>query len=1377
MSKRSPRKAKRRARGRAPWLLRGRRSLQRLVVLGGLAAGVVSCGVDFDATRNVPKRGSLGQELYGLVCDRVGAQALRVDVTGASFHDVCHGNAKGVFVDRVDRTKLPPLRPGSRDVNGRVVSNDKLAHDRLYQIARVESLARRRDDLIKAFDAAMPDLEVLLHKKVPVDPETGCEGSLEKQKKAYLSLLADTLTRFIDLYNDGTIPSLTRATGRLMYAVRDDAEASAALARFDARQGYRPLQLALGVSRPALSYPRLFELANSLLRLFAADSDPNNPAHKKDPTIASIYENHIPEPGKAHGQFQQMLTVVREELRGPAVEFEPLESFEDPKLATVVLSRPRSSLEIAQDLLLFEDPSFGDASDRFIARRDVRGMATVPLVDGLLPGPFVDDGNGVPKINALGEFVTTTGTAAATPFFAVGMPDAPRDQYGRALHNGAPLYGYIDVNQTFMNTIIRDVRPLFAKDDGTGSETILHLLAGAELLFGARQETPTSTKVYPADPDRAAQYRALELDVPDNVTDKGITLRYRAFDPSTSPLIDLTYAIGSVLSHREVDDVMALFERLSVERPELIARFVGLGLKLKAIADKYPDAWIPKDSMFWDHLIASFVKMARTPKLLEDLVRSFHDDRTQQIKDVFAAYLKHRDELSYYRDPTSLTNYDSFNSTINLTTLQVVSMPGATPDDPIVPTGAQVFKTPVDRSKPDTGTNRSAFQRFTQLLHDANGLGMCTRAGAEIPLKLEWPPGSGLVISVTFPTNVLVKTMCAFVAAAVPEDPMPQCGILRFHDMAKLIVDVALKRAQFDIRDECMAALLESPLNKLVGGPDAFLQEVSRLNGLRMQPTVGAVSRLMSFDSPYDTWGGYPGTDVYPQTRDFLTQLFDPVPSMLCDATPFTDTDGTVMKLRTCNTFEDTLRYRDGNALYPLEQMQFVELIEPMARAFHDNGASDQFVELFDQLHIHWGSPEQSKEECDPTLDPSNARWCTQDGVVRYEELLAEMIEESDLFGTLYAAVEVLDGMTIDSCTHYAVSTHECTNTIERNGLDVLIDAVRALIDPERNIGLTDRHGERAVTLNDGSTADQVTPLYLMIDAMKGIDREFDAYWAKTGDSERHTNWRSARSEIVDTFLTVSGTGDNSRFENRALSNVLPKLIALLRSQVLANCPDRDEGAQCDWAREELANNLSEVIAGPTFGASMDVLESIRNDPDARREIQAFLVYLIDSASKNDAKETTLSAAVDLLQILNDDTNLQPLYQVASTALAPSMVDGEGNVVQRGAADALIEVLTRIFARDYEGVDPLCTSAADPNRTVALLLQNLVTPMDEGELTPIEVILSVIGDVNRADPSATSKFDGADYQNIGNEAGLFFLDEASGLEQVWEVVRQATLKK
>ncbi len=51
-----------------------------------LAAVVAGCTSDFDTTRVVPPRGTIGREIFTVLCDRVGANALREDVLGASYH-------------------------------------------------------------------------------------------------------------------------------------------------------------------------------------------------------------------------------------------------------------------------------------------------------------------------------------------------------------------------------------------------------------------------------------------------------------------------------------------------------------------------------------------------------------------------------------------------------------------------------------------------------------------------------------------------------------------------------------------------------------------------------------------------------------------------------------------------------------------------------------------------------------------------------------------------------------------------------------------------------------------------------------------------------------------------------------------------------------------------------------------------------------------------------------------------------------------------------------------------------------------------------------------------------------------------------------------
>jgi hypothetical protein len=82
--------------------------------------GAFGCD-DFDTNREVWARGSAGEQVYGLMCDRVGAQGLHDDLSGASFRDVCHRPPGGKFADKVDVSQLPPLDPEAVDASGKTV--------------------------------------------------------------------------------------------------------------------------------------------------------------------------------------------------------------------------------------------------------------------------------------------------------------------------------------------------------------------------------------------------------------------------------------------------------------------------------------------------------------------------------------------------------------------------------------------------------------------------------------------------------------------------------------------------------------------------------------------------------------------------------------------------------------------------------------------------------------------------------------------------------------------------------------------------------------------------------------------------------------------------------------------------------------------------------------------------------------------------------------------------------------------------------------------------------------------------------------------------------------------------------------------------------
>jgi hypothetical protein len=1323
------------------------------------ATSAVGCASDFTTTRTPPPRGTLGQELFIALCDRVAAQALPEDVIGASWHAACHPDAQGNYATTVDQTRLPPINPDAVDVDGNPVPLAVQQTERAYRVARIEALGRDRVEVAAAFDAAFPDVTFALKDLTNPDPTHSCDpagtGPLPTE-------LAAVLGRFVTLEDDGTVPLFTEGLGRIMNDVKAATAVQDALARFDARQGYRPLGIGLGAARPLLAYPQLVPFVQSLLSLVATDSDPYSPAGAIDPSQPVGIGNRKPIPGAAATQMQQLLAVGREELRS-SVAPAPLALLATTTDATVptreLLSRPRTTLELTRQIMLQGSASFdvGLQPVVYVVARDPRAYAAVPLVNGAVPTPFVDnDHDGLPDVDAVGRFVSSNGQPVPSPFFSPDGVDGNRDPAGRAIGEATPtLYSYANVGQTFMANLEQNLRPMLDPDATHGQEGVMNVLGGSYVLFGNRDNGATTTRSYPPDPSSA------------NPT-KPVTLSYSAFHPETSPLVDLVYALGVMMADPVMDDLLQLARQLMAEHPDTMARLVGLGLKVKAISNAHPEAHIPGASTLWDELLDVIALIAHNKDgvgaggVLEDLFLAFAQDPTVPLQKTFASYIQNRDGLTYNHNSTAGGLTNALNGAAwNLSS-----------------NDTEPLHVPVDRTQPDVGNNQSALQRFMQLLRDANGLDVCTKAGAIAHIQLNVNPlGLNLgTIDFDYPTNSLTGLACAFVGAKAPPNPMPQCGILRIQNVTGLLLDVVLGRATFDIRDPCLKALMTSPLASVVGGVDAFLQAQSGIAGFDTHPTVQGVGRMVYFETPQGTDPGdtNPNTLV---TSSFLSGILDPVPTTVCNLTPFTDNDGTVLNLRSCSTFADTIRGRDPGYLFPLEEAGFVTDVQPLAEAFDNHGQSLLFVDLFDTLDVHWADAKEPTAQCDPTQPKTSARWCSQDGAVTYEPLLADVLTNTDLFQALHDTVPIIQATTVQHCNATNPMTGACTSATPMNGVEVLAQAVRVMVDPALNEGLTDRHGVQTAPRNDGTTNPQVTPIYLLIDALDAIDASFTA-WAEAHPSDnRQPAWLAARSQLVDQLFTVNGTGTQTTWANAAVPAIVPPLVDALQSQILAQCPDRSSRAACTWWTKDMPQNLQDVVGGPTFAAVMDLLDALRASTTARPQLEQLLQYLLDPAAGSDARAATMTASVDLLQILEDDTNLTPFYNaVAADVLGAQGLDAQGNVSQRGLADASIEVLSRVFAaaRDAQGKER-CSSEIDPNGAIAATLGHMVTPGGATQLTPIEVLIDVAADVNRAHPAETTKLDGGDYANVANEISEFCLDPTTGMEQVYAVVRAATL--
>jgi hypothetical protein len=1306
--------------------------LSFLTMLCGGVVAVSGC-TDFDTTRVTPPRGTFGRELYTILCDRVGAQSLREDITGASFHALCHADANGAFAGQVDQTQLPTLTDTTTP-DGQPVPLAVQQQRRAHNVARVEALGRDRARLIAAFDATVPATKIPERKLAPgecPDPDAAAadaSGKLELQGE-----LTAFLGRLVDLYNDDTVPFTTRALGDVLDEVKADPDLQAALARMDARAGYRPLPLAIGVARPALAYPRLVELSRALLGVLLAD--PNSPGAQA---------------------FDQAQRVLYEEFRTPSSTpaLPLLGKTPDPTLGgRFVLSRPRSMLESLTEISLTQNDAFMVDAPSYIVRRDPRGYASVFPASGAVPAPFVDtDGDGLADVDSLGQFVVTGSSRPASPFFSIDGIDGPRDSAGRAVRTPGGtdvVYDYVDVHRTFVASLARDLRPYFVPDATQKTETAMNWVAAVPILAGGRDIAPTSSKSYPPDPRDVTNWQLGHTEAPPpGLGMTRVSLPYRAFHPESSPLSDLLYAVGQILGTPEMDDLFAVAEKLVQQHPEQLASFVGLALEVRALADKHPEAKLPATATFWDDLFVQLAAVSQKSGLLEDILRAVQQPATLGLEQPLATYFTYKDDIRY---DTDNLNGPSVNMTV----------PGQ---------ASLAFVTPVDRTQPDTGTNKSEMQKFLSLLHDTNNLAICTKDGATVPISVSLGI-PGLNLSFVYPTDVIQSTlMCAAVGTSAPSK-LGKCDVFGYPNVMALLLDVLLDKAQLTVRDNCMSKLLASSLPALVGGADAFLQQLSGVQGFSLHPNLRGFARLLYYQTPYPGLPSDPNaTTTNKITATFLGDTINPIESMVCPVAPFTAPDGTVFPLRDCSDVNDVLRGRDPDALFPVDELGFVPALRPLATAFDMHQAPALFASLWDVLHLHWGSPQQTTKECDPSLPKTDARWCSQDGVVTYEPLLADIVNDTP-FERIQGLLGALGSIQVKHCTSYDPSTHLCTASTPIDGIHAVAQAAELLFDPKRTPGLTDRSGNTLALRNDGTRTDPIAPIDLITTAFDNIDAAFAAYaTAHPNDAGRHDLWLSARSHFVDTFLSVDGTGAQAKFHDPTLVTILPTILEVLRAQTFAHCPGLAQ--PCTWAAHDLPAAFDDTIRSPALAAVADLLESLRGDAGARNEIEQMTGYLLDALSANDARTDTLSAAADVLQVLQDDRNLQPLQQVLALASSSPVTDDQNQVVRRGLVDAGVRALGRIFE---EVPDPSgCWNTRDPNRVLGALLTNLVTPQSAVEPTPFEVIADVVADVNRADPSVQTKLAGADYGNISNEVSDFLLDPATGMEQVYAIIRQAT---
>lgn len=421
-------------------------------------------------------------------------------------------------------------------------------------------------------------------------------------------------------------------------------------------------------------------------------------------------------------------------------------------------------------------------------------------------------------------------------------------------------------------------------------------------------------------------------------------------------------------------------------------------------------------------------------------------------------------------------------------------------------------------------------------------------------------------------------------------------------------------------------------------------------------------------------------------------------------------------------------------------------------------------------------------------MDPDAKFFSYQSNIVSYEPLIIEAFIDEKLTQILQKSSSQLANNQIG----------------DRDGIVVLAEFVEMMLRPNdlsapADGQLTYRDGRRWAATNTcvvpagadprtppekcscpvGSTADGdrckvgdrivprgkivgASPLYLLLDALKGFDRAFDG-----DDDQRHEAWLTARSTLVDRFLgtePVAAEALKYRFANPRSRKLAVKGLEWAMARIDAH---QDDLAR--WA-DSLAPRAEKVLSHPMVARGLDLLDVFWQHPDAGDELAAVASYLMDADRYPDAFAGLIVAAADTLSFLDRAPNLTPLVQFASLAVAPNafsaLDEGAPADVENGVLLKAIE-LTRDIVDLHEGDDP---------SAISKLLKNLVLANEAGE-SPLEVIFDSIAEVNRDDPSLASDYPMAPSDAAGSlqRTQSFLQDEDRGLERIYRVIHSRKL--
>jgi hypothetical protein len=464
---------------------------------------------------------------------------------------------------------------------------------------------------------------------------------------------------------------------------------------------------------------------------------------------------------------------------------------------------------------------------------------------------------------------------------------------------------------------------------------------------------------------------------------------------------------------------------------------------------------------------------------------------------------------------------------------------------------------------------------------------------------------------------------------------------------------------------------------------DGFLETQATITGFRRHPTPPALNRVMFLDP----------------TPDFLATVLDPIE----------DRDGDVFQVQHAGT------------LPVLEVNGFYDQIRPIAQAFVDNGAEQEFVDLLSVLHKHWPSKDSTTTQI---TDPAGPNYVFGSNGQSWEPLITDALA-GDLVPALVDTAAELNAITVNGKTYATVLTN----------------AAGFAINPLT--GLTDRQGRSATTTSDGRPVSSLAPWHLLADAYGGKA----ARLAEAG--AEGAVWPPAIRGVIDVLFRASDPGTGWRFSNEHARAVTRAAIALVRGRIDAHDQRGDRAA---WVAQTLPDNARDLLTHPVLAGVADLAAALTQASGPRTALEALLRDAFDEATSPAVFAMLRTASADLIQLLADDADVVPIAHLAGRLLAPGKpyLATQLDLLQKLTAADDAAVLVRLAAQMFSAYDP-----ADPG------------------VPAIAAIANAIGEVDRRRPGADLRaaWTRDDFGSVLANVAAFLREQQRGLPRFIAIVK------